>query len=149
MYMSSKTISRINDVFPSFLDDFFKPWNEKFSGNIWGKMLTVPAVNIKENKDLFTITMAVPGMKKEDFKIDLDGHMITVSSEKEEKIDEKEENLTRYEYNFSSFSRSFTMPEEVDMNKIEAKYENGILSVHLPKKEDAKNKMQHKSIKVS
>jgi HSP20 family protein len=71
------------------------------------------------------VSLAAPGMKKEDFKIDVDGNMLTISSEKEETKEEKEKKFTRKEYNYSSFSRSFTLPDEVNKEKIDAKYEDG------------------------
>jgi HSP20 family protein len=107
----------------------------------------VPAVNITENKNDYTVSMAVPGMKKDDFEIDIDGNMLTISSEKEESKEENDEKYTRKEYNYSSFSRSFTLPEEVNKEKIEAKYEDGVLKLVLPRKEEAK-KTEAKHIAV-
>ena len=144
----TKALTRVNDIFPEMFDDFFKPWNERLTGNVWGKMLTVPAVNIVENKDDFTVSLAAPGLQKEDFHIDLDGNMLTISCEKEEKKEEKMEKMTRNEYNFTSFTRTFTLPEDIKMEKIEAKYVDGILNITLPKKEEAKKPMQLKNIAV-
>ena len=124
---------------PSLFDDFFKPWNEWFDDSRFlYRMLTVPPVNIVENENEFIVSMSIPGFKKEDFKIDLDGNMLTIKSEKEETEEEKELKFTRKEYMYSSFSRSFTMPEEIYKEKIEAKYENGILKLFLPRKEETK-----------
>jgi HSP20 family protein len=91
--------------------------------------------------------MAVPGMKKEDFRIDVNGTMLTISSEKEESHEEKDKKFTRKEYNYSSFSRSFTLPEEINKEKIEARYEDGVLMIALPRKEEAK-KITAKQIAV-
>ena len=77
-------------------------------------------------------------MKKDDFKIDVDGNMLTISSKKEETKEEKEKKFTRKEYNYSSFTRSFTLPEAINKEKIEAKYEDGVLKLVLPRKEEAK-----------
>ena len=77
-------------------------------------------------------------MKKDDFKIDVEGNMLTISCEKEENKDEKEKRFTRREYSYYSFSRSFTLPEEVNREKIEAMYEDGILKLVLPRKEEAR-----------
>jgi HSP20 family protein len=139
----------MNDMFPDMFEDFFKPWNEKFSGNMWGKMLTVPAVNIIEDDKSFTLSLAAPGLKKEDFHIQMNGTMLTISSEKEEQKEEKDERMTRNEYNFTSFTRTFNVPEDIEMEKIEANYENGVLTLMLPKKEEAKRMMQTKNIKVN
>lgn len=145
----TKALTRVNDIFPEMFDDFFKPWNERFTGNIWGKMLTIPAANIKENKDNYLISLAAPGLQKEDFHIDLEGNMLTINCEKEESKEEKDEKMTRNEYNFTSFSRTFTLPDEVMMEKIEANYADGILHIQLPKKEEAKKPAPMKNIKVN
>jgi HSP20 family protein len=147
--MTTKVLTRMNDMFPDMFEDFFKPWNEKFSGNMWGKMLTVPAVNIIEDDKSFTLSLAAPGLKKEDFHIQMNGTMLTISSEKEEQKEEKDERMTRNEYNFTSFTRTFNVPEDIEMEKIAANYENGVLTLMLPKKEEAKRMMQTKNIKVN
>ena len=106
-----------------------------------------PAVNITENANDFLVTFAVPGMKKNDFDIHVDGNMLTVSSEKEENKEEKEKKFTRREYNYSSFSRSFTLPEEINVEKIGAVYVDGVLSITLPRKDGLK-KITAKQIAV-
>lgn len=147
--MATKALSRVNDMFPELFEDFFKPWNEKFPGAIWGKMLTVPAVNVSEDEKSFKLSLAAPGLNKDDFNVHIDGNMLTISCEKEEKKEVKDEKMTRKEYNFSSFSRNFTVPEDVEMEKIAATYENGVLHLMLPKKEEAKRVMHTKNIKVN
>jgi HSP20 family protein len=147
--MSTKTLARTSDVFPSLFDEFFKPWEERFgNGGLWGKALTIPSANIVENKDDFRISLAAPGLKKSDFNIDVNGNMLTISSEKEESKDEKDSRHTRREYNYSSFSRTFTLPDEVSKEKIEAVYEDGVLKLTLPKKEEAKKLAVSKHIAV-
>lgn len=137
--MSTNALTKAPQNIPTLFDDFFKPWNEWFDkGSLFGRSLSVPAVNITENKDDYEVSLAVPGMKKDDFRIDVDGNMLTISSEKEESKEEKEKTFTRKEYNYSSFSRSFTLPDEVNKEKIEAKYEEGVLRLTLPRKEEAK-----------
>jgi HSP20 family protein len=137
--MSTQALSKTKGNMPVVFDDFFKPWNEWFeNGSFWGRTLNIPAVNITENKDDFQVSLAVPGMKKDDFKIDVDGSMLTISSEKEESKEEKDKKFTRKEYNYSSFSRSFTLPEEINQERIEASYEDGVLKIVLPRKEEAK-----------
>jgi HSP20 family protein len=137
--MATKALERTGKL-PVFFDDFFKPWNEWFDNGstVFNRMLTVPAVNVTETKENFMVTLAVPGMKKEDFDIRMDGNMLTISCEKEETKEEKEMEFNRKEYNYSSFSRSFTLPEEVMKEKIDAVYENGELKLMLPKTEKAR-----------
>ncbi len=97
---------------------------------------TIPAVNVLEAIQHFDIEMAVPGMKKEDFKLELLPYnilLISAETEKEEENKDEKGQLTRREYNFSSFSRSFTLPEHVDTAAITAGYEDGILKIHVPK----------------
>ena len=94
------------------------------------------------------VSLAAPGMKKDDFKIDLEGNMITISSEKEETKEEKEKKFTRKEYNYSSFCRSFTLPDEVNKEKVDARYEDGVLKISLPKKQEAKKMSISKHITV-
>lgn len=103
---------------------------------------TIPAVNIKETPENLAVEMAAPGMKKEDFRIELDGNNLTISSEWQTQADEKEgERYTRREFSYQSFQRTFTLPKNVvDGDKIEAKYENGVLRLLIPKREEAKQK---------
>jgi HSP20 family protein len=117
----------------SSFNDFFKPWNGWLDDGVWEKSLKVPAVNISEHDNDYTVSVAAPGLKKEDFKIEVEGNMLTISAQKEERKEEKEEKYSRKEYNYSSFSRSFTLPDEVKQDKIEASYENGVLKLVLPK----------------
>jgi len=110
-------------------------------------VLSVPAANITENKDYYEVALAVPGMKKDDLKIDVQGNLLTISSEKEETKEETDKQFTRKEYNYSSFTRSFTLPDEVNQEKIGAKYEDGILKLTLPRREESK-KFSAKQITV-
>ena len=147
--MSTKALTRATEVFPTLFDEFFKPWEERFgTGGLWGKPMTIPSANVIENKDDFKVFLAAPGLKKSDFNIDVNGNMLTISSEKEETKDEKDGQHTRREYNYSSFSRTFTMPEEVLRDKIEAVYEDGVLKLTLPKKEEARKLALSKHIAV-
>lgn len=147
--MTTKALSRGSEMLPTFFEDFLRPWNDWFDGGgIMNRTLTVPSVNIIENKDDFNVSLAVPGMKKDDFKIDVSGNILTISCEKEEEKKESDATYSREEYNYSSFSRSFTLPEDVDKEKIDAHYENGELSISLPKKEEAKKLKVSKQITV-
>ncbi|WP_018616426.1 Hsp20/alpha crystallin family protein [Segetibacter koreensis] len=147
--MATNALTRPTRTFPSVFDDFFKPWNEWFDKeSIFPGTVTVPAVNIAENEKEYKVSVAAPGLKKEDFKIDVEGNMIAISSEKEEEKEEKEGKSTRREYNYSSFSRSFTLPEDVNKDSIAASYTDGVLQLILPKKEEVKKTASNKQIAV-
>jgi HSP20 family protein len=138
-------------AFPSLIDRFFEgdlmDWN---NFNFAGTNATLPAVNVRENDDEITIELAAPGLRKEDFKLDYDNGRLTISAEKEEKFEEKDgEKITRREFSYSSFQRSFSVPETVvNVEKITAKYSDGILKLTLPKREEVKPKPA-KQIKIS
>lgn len=104
--------------------------------------VSIPAVNIVEKSDKYLVHLASPGMNRTDFKINVDNGVLSVASEKEEEYEEKDKDskFTRREFSYRSFKRSFTLPESVQADKIEAKYENGILEITLPKHEAAKVK---------
>ena len=135
-------LARFNNYQPSVFDPFFDTdlfdWANR---NYSETNTTVPSVNIKENADAFNVEMAVPGFDKKDFKIALDHNVLTISSEKKVENNHKNgEHFTRREFSYQSFSRSFTLPEAANGDKISAKYENGILNVEIPKREEAKPK---------
>jgi HSP20 family protein len=122
-------------------DDFFSRdlWNWGLA-NSSSTNTTVPLVNIKETNENFEVEMAAPGMDKNDFKVELDGNLLTIVSEKNEENEVKEgERYSKREFSYQSFQRSFQLPKDVvDADKIEAKYENGVLKLIVPKKEEAK-----------
>ena len=145
-------IKRNPSLLPSFSrfwddDDFF---NRSLSN--WGLSnfsdagTTLPAVNIRETEDSYEVEMAAPGMKKEDFKIELDNNILMISSEKADEYEDNEkEKYSRREFSYQSFQRSFTLPKEVvDDEKIAAQYQNGVLRLTIPKKEEAKQKPPRK-----
>lgn len=122
----------------SFFDDFFTKDLMDFNRRPFEEnSLTIPSVNVKEEENGFEIQVAAPGIKKQDFKINLDRNVLSISSENKSENEEvdKDGKFTRREFNYSSFSRSFTLPEMVETDKIEATYEDGILKVSVPKKE--------------
>ncbi len=127
---------------PSFFDRFFENDLLDYANRSYSDTnTTLPAVNIKESEDSFEVEMSAPGFEKKDFQIELRNRMLTISSEKKVENETKEnQNFTRREFSYQSFSRSFTLPEIVEGEKIEAKYANGILRVIIPKKEEAKPK---------
>ena len=126
---------------PSLWDSFFG--RDLFDlDNASATGTTLPAVNIKENNDEYYVEVAAPGMKKSDFKIELDNNLLVISSEKEDSYDEKDEQgkYTRREFSYQAFKRSFTLPRTIEGEKINAKYNDGVLRIVIPKKEEAKNK---------
>lgn len=122
-----------NLVFPSLLDEFFKPdWN----GGVQNFKSTLPAVNIKENDTNFSLEFFAPGLKKEDFNLEIDQKSLSISSAKQFENEEVNEKYSLKEFSLSSFKRTFTLPESVDFDAIEANYENGVLQVVLPKRQE-------------
>ncbi|WP_126973478.1 Hsp20/alpha crystallin family protein [Gynurincola endophyticus] len=132
----------IFNTFPKLFEDFFgrelSDWrNENFSVT----STTIPSVNIKETNNAYEVELAVPGMEKSDFNIELEGNRLIISSSKKQENENKEENYTRREFSYQSFQRSFSLPDNtVDADNIKARYENGLLIIDIPKKENAKKK---------
>ncbi len=124
----AKLTSRRNWIenFFAETDDFLKSWN-------WDMSHDVPAVNVKEDKEAFLIEVAAPGMKKEDFKLEIENGVLTISAVAEERKEEKTEEFRRQEFSYHNFRRSFWLPENVDGDQIMANYENGLLKLRLPK----------------
>ena len=127
-------VKRNNLFFPSLINDLVgSDWlggTEKWS-------TAVPAVNIKDTEKTFELELAVPGLKKDDFTVEVDHDVLTISSEMQSENEETQEKYTRKEFSYTAFKRSFTLPETVDGAKIDAKYQDGILKVTLPKKQEA------------
>lgn len=113
-----------------------------------GGSLMVPSANIVENEKDFKIELAAPGLDRKDFKVEVENGILTISAEKEEEKKEERKNFKRQEFAYNSFSRSFTLPENLLVDKIDAKYDNGILHLSLPKKEVTISKPA-KTIKVN
>jgi len=138
MRKSNGLVPAFNSIFNEFLNDDWHNYPRVFDNR-----LSVPAVNISENDDEFRIELAAPGMKKDDFKVELDKGILTISHEREdmnEKGNERD-NFSCREFNYSSFKRSFGVPEEkINTDKIKASYESGILVLTLPKREEVKPK---------
>jgi HSP20 family protein len=125
---------RVNSLFEDFFSNFpSRIMNEEFSGN----NQTVPA-NIRENANAYILEIVAPGMDKSDFKVNIDNNILTVSAEKKSETKEENERQVRREFNYKSFTRSFTVDETIQSDKIQAKYENGVLFIDLPKKEEVK-----------
>lgn len=137
-----KRNDRLMDMPLLFNDLFTKDlWNWGLNNNS-NTNTTIPAVNIRETAEHIEVEVAAPGMRKEDFTLELDGNTLTIRSERQEEREQKEpERYTRREFSYQSFQRMFTLPKEVvDVDKIEARYENGLLLLVIPKKEEAKQR---------
>lgn len=124
----------------SNFNNFFKQLDTMFPAKSFNNVMynNLPAVNVKEDDNGFQIEVAAPGLKKEDFKLSLHENRLTISAKQEEKTEKNSEKYTRQEFNYASFQRTFTLPKNVDGEKIEAAYTDGILHVGLPKKEELK-----------
>jgi HSP20 family protein len=124
-----------NNVFPSLFNEFF---NDDYNLNFFNRGISVPSVNSFENNDSFEIDFAVPGMNKDDFSIELDENILKVSSEKSNNLENEKMRLN--EFNYSSFQRTFKVPDTVDQDKIKANYKNGILNIKLTKRKESISK---------
>ena len=126
-----------NGWLPSLLEDIF---DDRLAESGLNTMKSLPAVNIEEQEDKYVLELAAPGKTKKDFNIELDNDLLTISSEikEEHKSEDKDRNFTRREFSYESFKRSFTLPDSVDTSKVKANYKNGVLSVDLPKRDEAK-----------
>ncbi len=136
------TLAKRNGGFwPKMIQDFFGAdpfaWDEKF----WlpEKAMEVPSANVIENDKEFKLELSAPGFDKKDFKVEVSGGILSVSAEKEHKKEEEKENYRKKEFSYSSIRRSFSLPENVLENKIDAKYDNGILKVLIPKNDKVEN----------
>lgn len=125
---------------PSWFDDILgKSFGNEFMSN-FNTGITLPAVNVIDSANEFVVEMAVPGLNKSDFEISIDNHVLAIGVEKKIENNEESENYTRREFGYSSFKRTFSIPESVDVDKISASYNDGIMKVLLPKREEAKKK---------
>lgn len=134
------SLVRRNNWLPNMLEEMFNGnWIET-NNPLRSFEKSTPAVNVKETQDGFSLEVAVPGMKKEDFKLELEENVLSISSEKQEETEteNQEEKFTLREFSYSSFKRSFTLPESIDNTKISADYTDGVLKIELPKREEAK-----------
>lgn len=129
-------------TFSNFFDDFLG--KDLFS---WSQLnnsqtgTTIPAVNVKESDENFQLELAAPGLKKEDFKVEINNNVLSISCEQRTEKEEKEgERYSRREFSYQAFKRAFTLPSSVDTEHIAARYEDGLLHLTLPKREEAKVK---------
>jgi HSP20 family protein len=139
--LPSITRRNFRPFFPSLFDDDFYTINTSRPNSL-------PAVNIREDDKSYFLELAVPGMEKKDLRIDIDEDVLTISSETKNEAEDKRDGYTRKEFSFSSFVRSFYIPENVDRDSIQAGYNEGILTVSFPKQEIEKKKLT-KEVKIS
>jgi HSP20 family protein len=132
--IAMSNIKRSHPLFPSLMNEILKP---DWFGGLDNYSSSVPAVNIKENETNFELELAVPGRKKEDFNIEMDHDVLTISSEIKHEENISEDQYTRREFSYSSFKRAFTLPDTIDSENINASYDDGILRFVLPKKDEA------------
>lgn len=124
------------DIDNIFNDPFFR-MKSVIRPNLFNRM---PATNIREDKKEYIVEVAAPGMKKNDFQVDIDNGCLEIKVDREKEEKKEGKNYTRREYNYSSFYRSFNLPESVKSENVKAEYENGVLQIHLPKKEETQKK---------
>ncbi len=127
-------IRKQNTWYPSIMDDFF---NANWNFEVPNYSHSLPAVNIKEADKEFTLQIASPGLTKEDFEVSFEDNVLSIEVVKKNDVKENNNDFTRFEFDYNSFKRSFTIPESVEINKIEASYLNGILNINLTKKKEA------------
>lgn len=137
-FRNANPISRYN-VIPSVFSDFFSDFlnDDTLPGTTFK---SIPAVNILETPESYRIELAAPGMNKSDFRISVENGILSISAEKKDEKAGEDRKYTRKEFVFTSFTRTFTMPDQVNADEVAADYTNGILTLNLPKKEEAKKK---------
>lgn len=133
-----KVNNPLSKSFDGLFNDIFNDLPATFGKTFREDVFSFPPVNIVENTNAYQLEVAAPGLEKADFVIKLDGNLLTISSEKKTAQNAESEKVIRKEFGNKSFKRSFTLDEKIEINGIEAKYENGILKLNLPKKEIAK-----------
>ena len=134
-----KVNNPINKTFDGLMNELFNELPVNFGKSIREDVLHFPPANIIEKTDLYKIELAAPGMDKADFNVKLDGKILTISAEKKTEAAVENEKMIRKEFGYNSFKRSFTLDEKIDAANISARYENGILTLELPKKEEVKS----------
>ena len=133
-------LARINrNYVPAYWDDFF---NDRFYKhfNTSSSQTHSPAVNVIEDEKGYRIEVALPGVSRKDFKLEVEDDVLTISTEKKESKKDQQSNFLRREFNYQSFTRSFQLPETIDQENIQASHESGILTVNLPKREEVLQK---------
>ena len=141
-----KVNNPINRTFDGLMNELFNELPVNFGKSLREDVLHFPPANIVEKADQYKIELAAPGMEKADFNVKLDGKLLTISAEKKTENTTQDEKMIRKEFGYRSFKRSFTVDDKIDAGNIAAKYENGILTLELPKKEEVKSVTKEISI---
>lgn len=141
------TLTKLNHPGNGNIDPWNNVFNTLFNDTLLETRASVkaPAVNISESKTGYQIEVAAPGLRKEDFKINLEKNVLNVSAERKTENTEEDKQYSKREFSYQSFSRSFNLPDTIDSEAVEATYENGILSIQLSKRED---QIKQKTIEV-
>lgn len=144
------TLVKVNNPLSRSIDglmkEIFNDFPATFGKSIREDVLQSPPVNIVEKADSYHLELAVPGFEKKDFQVKLENNILTISSEKKEETKEENEKMIRREFSYKSFKRSFTIDEKIDASNINARYDNGILILDLPKKQPAAESVKEISI---
>ncbi len=146
-----KNRNRTLSSFPSlstWLDDLFVDEFPSFASSGINTGVSLPKVNVKETDGAFEVELAVPGMNKSDFQINIDDNVLSISTEKKDSKEEKSDHYTRREFGYASFKRAFTLPDTVDESEIKASYNDGILGIKIPKKPESKPQ-EKRTIEIS
>ncbi|MBK6634825.1 MAG: Hsp20/alpha crystallin family protein [Chitinophagaceae bacterium] len=133
-----KVNNPINKTFDGFMNELLNDLPVNLGKSVREDLLHFPPANIVEKNDVYTVELSVPGMEKTDFAVKLDGKILTISSVKKTETAPENEKVIRKEFSYKAFQRSFTIDEKIDATNITARYENGILKLDLPKKEEVK-----------
>ena len=133
-------------TFNNFFDNFFNRSVSDFVGSDF--VMSMPSVNVVETDQGYGLEVAAPGLTKEDFDISVEKDHLTISASKEAKEEVTQDKFTRREFNYTSFKRSFYLPESIDKDAIEARYENGVLRLSLPKKAEVVKEEKGRTIKI-
>lgn len=139
-------LARKTSPLSTFVDEFFTRGIGDFLGSDFAT--NVPAVNIVENEQGFHLELAAPGLTKEHFKISVEMNRLTISAGHTQEQNVEEANFTRREFNYSTFSRSFFLPVSIDKDRITASYENGVLRLMVPKKQEVINEQKTRMITI-
>ena len=134
-----KVNNPINKSFDGLMNELFHDLPVSFGKSIREDVLHFPPANIIEKTDFYQVELAAPGMEKADFNVKLDGKILSISADKKTETAKENEKMIRKEFGHKAFNRSFTLDEKIDATNITARYENGILKLELPKKEEIKN----------
>ncbi|HCF64507.1 MAG TPA: hypothetical protein DEU93_10440 [Chitinophagaceae bacterium] len=125
----------LSRTFEGFMNDFFNDFPVAVSKTFREDVMSFPPINITEKENAYQIELAAPGYDKADFKISMEGNVLNISSEKKDEQKEETDKSIRREFSYKAFKRSFTLDEKIDVEKIDARYENGVLKLELPKKQ--------------